>query len=117
VWSGAAVLGSFYVLPLLVASSNPEATWLLVPIAGPQLFASHQRCPSPCDDIGTPIVMMMFTVGQVTGAALLAAGVLAQKQWVVPNAPIAGSDDRRARFAIVPHVDRSSAALVVLGNF
>ena len=117
VWSGAAVLGSFYVLPLLVASNNSAAPWLLVPIVGPGLFASHQACTSPCDDVGTPIVMMMFTAGQVAGAALLAAGVLAQKRWVVPNAPVTGADDRGSRFVLVPHVDRSSAALVVLGLF
>ncbi len=115
VWSGAAVFGSFYLLPLLItADKNPAAPWLLVPIAGPQLFASHQTCEAPCDDIGMPIMMMMFTAGQVAGAALLTAGLLAQKRWVVADA---ATDVRTPRFTVVPHVDHSSAAVVVLGVF
>ncbi len=116
VWSGAAVFAAGYSLPLLIATGkNPAAGWLLVPFAGPQLFASHQECPEPCDDPGTPVFMMVFTATQVTGAALFAAGLLAQKRWVVPNALEASVGG--ARVTVLPQVDRGGAGLLAAGTF
>jgi hypothetical protein len=115
VWSGVAVFGAFYGLSTLAAAGkDPASPYLLVPLAGPILYASRHECPSPCDDLATGPVMFMLTAGQATGALLFALGFASPRAWIVPDAT---AGDGASRVSVVPRVDRSSSGLVVLGTF
>ena len=114
-WSGVGVFAGFYGTALLGASNKDSASeWLLVPIAGPMLFAAHHQCQSPCDDLATGPVMFMLSAGQATGAALFIAAFLAPRRWIVPDAT---ANNARPRFAILPRSDRTSSGLVAVGDF
>src|SRR5258706_2435840 len=86
VWSGVAVFSAFYGFATIgAAGKDPAAPFLLVPLAGPLIFASRHECPSPCDDMATSPVMIMLTAGQATGALLFALGFASPRTWIVPD--------------------------------
>jgi hypothetical protein len=114
-WSGVPVFGVFYSLMLFDGLGRPGGQWLLVPVAGPAIYVSHQQS-APNDDMGTGILVVMATGGQAVGAALVAAAFLAQKEWLVMDSPpTVGS--RMPTLTVVPQVDRASASVVAVGTF
>ena len=115
VWTGAAMFGGLYLLSL-GALTNPGGEWMLIPIAGPVLWARHQECASPCDDIGTPILTVFLAGGETVGAALLASGFLFKRQWLVPGEAHAASA-RRPTITFLPRIDRMGASLAAIGAF
>ena len=88
VLAGSIVLGVFYALSLSDAlSTDGETGWLAVPVAGPFLMSSMLDCDPEftfsCDPNLSRTVLILYGLGQLTGATLLTIGLVATKDMLV----------------------------------
>jgi hypothetical protein len=122
---GAVTFGVLYMLSVSAASSSKstEGHWLAAPIIGP--FAAAGAHQDPCEkkqgteagclDIAPPFELL-DALGQIVGASLLTAGLLARRSVLVPDAPV-----RTGALVVVPSFSRTSTAsssgLSIAGTF
>jgi hypothetical protein len=128
VLAGDVVLTTSYLLSVAVAasSSNSDDRWMFVPVAGPFLdlgWRGHHGCGPYCDndsnEVITRVFLPMLGAAQLTGAALLLAGIaLPKKEFVRDHDDtVSARAPRLSSWAIVPLVSASQRGLVFRSEF
>jgi hypothetical protein len=127
VLAGVGVFAPFFAFSLTaaIAGHSEKDRWLFLPVVGPGLdLLARRNCADGTYDSackGPQALLQFALLGQVAGAALFAAGFLAQREVFVRNDPTSA---RRLPFVVAPTYGADSSGrpgtapgLTALGQF
>lgn len=117
VLSGSIVLGVSYAISVSDAfSTEGETGWLAVPVAGPFIMSSQLECDTEfrfdCEPSLSRELLILYGIGQLTGATLLTIGIAATKEVLVRD----GSELGQARIGPI-RIGKDGYGLGAQGRF